>query len=57
MKLKVSSAATLVLFASAAHAQSSVTLYGVIDSGLLYQTTSAASFSPKAANTGHVQQR
>jgi predicted porin len=54
MKLKISSAATLVLFASAAHAQSSVTLYGVIDSGLLYQTTSAGSFSPKAANTGHV---
>jgi predicted porin len=56
MKLKLSSAAALVVFATAAHAQSSVTLYGVLDSGLLYQSTSAASFQPHAANLGHVYQ-
>ncbi|MEX3979830.1 porin [Paraburkholderia sp. EG287A] len=48
MKLKFGSVAALVLFASAAHAQSSVTLYGVVDSGLLYQSTSAQhAFAPK----------
>jgi predicted porin len=44
------------MFATAAHAQSSVTLYGVLDSGLLYQSTSAASFQPHAPNLGHVYQ-
>ncbi|TDG08160.1 porin [Paraburkholderia guartelaensis] len=48
MKLKFGSVAALALFASAAHAQSSVTLYGVVDSGLLYQSTSAQhAFAPK----------
>ncbi|MEX3950847.1 porin [Paraburkholderia sp. EG287B] len=48
MKLKFGSVAALILFASAAHAQSSVTLYGVVDSGLLYQSTSAQhAFAPK----------
>jgi predicted porin len=56
MKLKLSSAAALVVFATAAHAQSSVTLYGVLDTGLLYQTTSAATFQPRAPNLGHVYQ-
>ncbi|MEM5425252.1 porin [Paraburkholderia ferrariae] len=56
MKLKFGSLAALALFASAAHAQSSVTLYGVIDSGLLYQSTSAASFAPTAKNQGHAWQ-
>jgi predicted porin len=47
MKLKFGSLAALALFASAAHAQSSVTLYGVVDSGLLYQSTSAQhAFAP-----------
>jgi predicted porin len=54
MKLKLACAAALVTFAGAAYAQSSMTLYGTLDSGLLYQSTSAASFSPKAPNTGSV---
>jgi predicted porin len=56
MKLKSSSAAALAIFATAAHAQSSITLYGVLDSGLMYQSTSAATFLPHAANLGHVYQ-
>lgn len=56
MKLKSSCAAALLMFAAAAHAQSSVTLYGVVDSGLLYQSTSAATFQPTARNQGHVYQ-
>ncbi|MFP3646440.1 porin [Paraburkholderia sp. SIMBA_054] len=55
MKLKWSGAAALVVFASAAHAQSSVTLYGVLDSGLLYQSANAANFQSKV-NLGHVFQ-
>lgn len=54
MKLKWISAAALVASGGVAHAQSSVTLYGAIDSGLLYQSTSAASFNPKAPNLGAV---
>ncbi|WP_028222808.1 porin [Paraburkholderia oxyphila] len=54
MKLKLGSAAVFAVFACAAHAQSSVTLYGAIDSGLMYQSTSAASFAPTAKNNGHV---
>lgn len=53
MKLKLSSAATLMAFASVAHAQSSVTLYGAIDSGLMYQSTSFSG-SMKAPNSGSV---
>jgi predicted porin len=56
MKFRLSSAAALVMFAGAAYAQSSVTLYGVLDTGLLYQSTSAASFQPHALNLGHVYQ-
>ncbi|CAG9213958.1 Outer membrane protein (Porin) [Paraburkholderia tropica] len=56
MKVKLSSLAALALFATAAHAQSSVTLYGVIDSGFLYQSTSAATFLPTAKNQGHTYQ-
>jgi predicted porin len=56
MKLKLSSIAALLMFATAAHAQSSVTLYGVLDTGLLYQSTSAATFRPNAPNTGHIYQ-
>jgi predicted porin len=54
MKLKWITAVVLVAIGSEAHAQSSVTLYGALDSGLLYQSTSAASFSPKAPNTGKI---
>src|ERR1700758_2574667 len=56
MKLKSSSAIVLAIFATAAHAQSSVTLYGVLDSGLLYQSTNAANFSGTAKNLGSVWQ-
>ncbi|RKE39431.1 putative porin [Paraburkholderia sp. BL23I1N1] len=54
MKLKWVAAAAMAALGSAAHAQSSVTLYGVVDSGLMYQSTSAASFSPAAKNLGKV---
>lgn len=56
MKLKPSTLAVLIVFSAAAHAQSSVTLYGVLDTGLLYQSTSAATFQPTARNLGHVYQ-
>jgi predicted porin len=56
MKLKSCSLAVLIVFSAAAHAQSSVTLYGVLDSGLLYQSTSAATFLPHAPNQGHTWQ-
>ncbi|MFM0165781.1 porin [Paraburkholderia sediminicola] len=54
MKLKLLAAATLAAIGSSAYAQSSVTLYGVVDAGLLYQSTNAASFSPTAKNLGSV---
>jgi predicted porin len=56
MKLNRYSLAVLMVIAPAAYAQSSVTLYGVLDSGLLYQTTAAASFAPNARNLGHTWQ-
>ncbi|MEW9582510.1 porin [Paraburkholderia sp. DGU8] len=56
MKLRLISAVGLLMFGTAVHAQSSVTLYGVLDSGLLYQSTSAATFQPNARNQGHVYQ-
>jgi predicted porin len=56
MKLKSSILAVLIVLSTAAHAQSSVTLYGVLDTGLLYQSTSAATFQPTARNLGHVYQ-
>jgi predicted porin len=55
MKLKLSSAAVLVMYAVAAHAQSSVTLYGIIDTGLMYQSANAANFQSKL-NLGHSYQ-
>ncbi|SMG59527.1 porin [Paraburkholderia susongensis] len=54
MKLKSSTLAVLAVMAGTAHAQSSVTLYGAIDTGLLYQSTSAASYAANAKNLGHV---
>ena len=54
MNLRLTSFALLGLASAAAHAQSSVTLYGVIDAGLLYQSTAAASFSPTAPNLGKI---
>ncbi|CAG4918804.1 porin [Paraburkholderia gardini] len=54
MKLKWFVMATMATLGSTAYAESSVTLYGVLDSGLLYQSTSAASFNPAAKNLGRV---
>jgi len=54
MKLRFATAAGLVLAAGGAHAQSTVTLYGVLDAGLMYQSTSAASFARNARDTGKV---
>ncbi|WP_321877193.1 porin [Paraburkholderia bannensis] len=54
MKLKWIAAAVLTAAGTTAHAQSSVTLYGVIDAGMLYQSTSAATLSPTATNLGKV---
>ena len=54
MKLKLIAAAALVGWAGVAHARSSVTLYGIIDSGMLYQSSSAATFAPNAPNTGKI---
>lgn len=54
MKLKWAAVAAIAAVGSTAHAQSSVTLYGALDSGLMYQTTSAASFSPAAKNLGKI---
>ncbi|MFM0342143.1 porin [Paraburkholderia fungorum] len=54
MKLKWVTVAAMATFGSSAYAQSSVTLYGVLDAGLMYQSTSAASFSPTAKDLGHV---
>lgn len=47
MNKKLLTAATLAVFASAAHAQSSVTLYGIIDAGISYVNNS------KTASGGH----
>ncbi|MGF6754403.1 porin [Paraburkholderia sp. GAS42] len=54
MKMKLVGAAALLSFAGAAHAQSSVTLFGAIDSGLLYQNKSIAAPIPRAKNQGSV---
>jgi predicted porin len=52
VKPKLTGAVVFMAFSGAAHAQSSVTLYGAIDSGLFYQSTSAATVSPTAKNLG-----
>ncbi|WP_233887054.1 porin [Paraburkholderia flagellata] len=52
MNLKMIVASALVGWAIAAHAQSSVTLYGAIDTGLLYQSANALNFQSKV-NLGH----
>ncbi|MGF6788380.1 porin [Paraburkholderia sp. 35.1] len=53
MKLKMIGASGLIACATAAQAQSSVTLYGAIDTGLLYQSANAPNFQSKV-NLGHV---
>jgi predicted porin len=55
--LRITGAAALLACAASAHAQSSVTLYGTVDSGLLWQNTAAANFLPIASknpNLGHI---
>ncbi|AIY41720.1 Outer membrane protein [Collimonas arenae] len=52
MKLKLIGMTTMILCAGAAQAQTSVTLYGAIDTGLMYQNTTAANFSQKTPDTG-----
>ena len=47
-------ASTIACYGAPAAAQSTVTIYGAVDSGLIYQTTSAASFNPKAPDLGHI---
>ncbi|SAL80405.1 porin [Caballeronia choica] len=54
MKSKWFLAAAAATLGSTAYAESSVLLYGAVDSGLLYQSTSAASFNPKSKNLGAV---
>lgn len=54
MKLKWSGVLVLAVFAGVAHAQSSVTLYGAVDAGLIYQSTLASSYSPTARNNGRL---
>ncbi|CAG4886852.1 porin [Paraburkholderia saeva] len=54
MKLKWFVVATMATIGSTAYAESSVTLFGVLDSGLLYQSTSAASFNPAGKNLGRL---
>ena len=52
MKLKHGSSIAFLMYAAASHAQSSVTLYGVVDTGLMYQSANAANFQSKI-NLGH----
>ena len=54
MQMKWSVVVVLAVCAGAAHAQSSVTLYGAINSGVFFQSTAASSFAPNARNNGHV---
>jgi predicted porin len=56
LHIKLNGVVVLCVLASTAHAQSSLTLYGVIDNGLYYQSTSASSFLPTAHNNGAVWQ-
>ncbi|WP_027801831.1 porin [Paraburkholderia dilworthii] len=54
MKLKLMVGLAVMAFGTAVHAQASVTLYGAVDGGLLYQSTSAASFRPTEKNLGKI---
>jgi predicted porin len=54
MRFKVTAMIAMLAFASASQAQTSVQVYGTIDSGLFHQNTSAASFSPTAKDTGNI---
>jgi predicted porin len=50
MKIKIAVLASAAALAGSAHAQSSVTLYGVIDTGLLYQSTTGPAYIATAAS-------
>ncbi|MBU6490513.1 MAG: porin, partial [Burkholderiales bacterium] len=52
MKIKLVAVAALAAFTHSAYAQSSVTLYGVIDSGLLYQNAAGTSAIPALNKNG-----
>jgi len=52
MKIKLVAIAALAAFTGSAYAQSSVTLYGVIDGGLLYQNAVGTSFIPALSKNG-----
>lgn len=54
MKIKFAAALTLTALTVNANAESSVTLYGAVDTGLLFQNTSAASYSTAAHDSGHI---
>jgi predicted porin len=54
MRFKVTAMTGMLAFAGAAQAQTSIQVYGTIDSGLFHQNTSAASFSPTAKDTGSI---
>ncbi|WP_321916104.1 MULTISPECIES: porin [unclassified Paraburkholderia] len=54
MRQKIALGITLAAIAGAVQAQSSVTLYGTVDAGVLWQTSSAASYSTLAKNQGGV---
>lgn len=56
LHIKLYGVVVLSVLANAAHAQSTITLYGVIDNGLYYQSTSASSFLPTARNNGAIWQ-
>ncbi len=58
MKLKIAGTAAVLAFAAASvHAQSSVTLYGVVDTGFLWQTTNVNTFVPNAAKNPNLGSR
>ncbi|CAG4925060.1 porin [Paraburkholderia gardini] len=54
MKKQFAAGFALAAIAGAVHAQSSVTLYGTVDAGLMTQTSSAASYSTAARNAGSI---
>lgn len=58
MNTRTLTTGALCLLAGAAQAQSSVTLYGTLDAGIVHQTSSAAGYSTSfpgmASNTGRL---
>jgi predicted porin len=52
MNFKLAAVAAAAAMAGAAHAQSSVTLYGMVDAGILWQSTATATYYPGYPLTG-----